>query len=63
MGVELDVLVGHPEHELLFVAVQVARRWLEEPKSAGQPSRRVLRDIWSYHIRVYTKCRYLTKAP
>ena len=25
MGIELDVLVGHPEHELLFVAVQVAR--------------------------------------
>ncbi|WP_165678740.1 BRO-N domain-containing protein [Metapseudomonas otitidis] len=25
MGVELDVLVGHPEHELLFVATQVAR--------------------------------------
>lgn len=25
MGIELDVLVGHPEHDLLFVAVQVAR--------------------------------------
>lgn len=25
MGIELDVLVGHPEHELLFVANQVAR--------------------------------------
>lgn len=25
MGVELDVLTGHPEHELLFVATQVAR--------------------------------------
>ncbi|MEN5236890.1 BRO family protein [Pseudomonas sp. TWI923] len=25
MGIELDVLVGHPEHELLFVATQVAR--------------------------------------
>lgn len=24
MGIELDVLVGHPEHELLFVATQVA---------------------------------------
>ncbi|WP_200992812.1 BRO-N domain-containing protein [Pseudomonas cichorii] len=23
MGIELDVLVGHPEHELLFVATQV----------------------------------------
>jgi prophage antirepressor-like protein len=25
MGIELDVLVGHPEHELLFVVSQVAR--------------------------------------
>lgn len=25
MGIELDVLVGHPEYELLFVATQVAR--------------------------------------
>ncbi|WP_047302450.1 Bro-N domain-containing protein [Pseudomonas fluorescens] len=24
MGIELDVLVGHPEHELLFMAFQVA---------------------------------------
>ncbi|MDP9708409.1 UNVERIFIED_ORG: prophage antirepressor-like protein [Pseudomonas fluorescens] len=24
MGIELDALVGHPEHELLFVAYQVA---------------------------------------
>jgi prophage antirepressor-like protein len=25
MGIELDVLVGHPEHELLFLATQVAK--------------------------------------
>ena len=25
MGIELDVLVGHPQHDLLFVATQVAR--------------------------------------
>jgi prophage antirepressor-like protein len=25
MGIELDVLVGHPEHDLLFVATQTAR--------------------------------------
>ncbi|OCX22351.1 hypothetical protein BBI09_03635 [Stutzerimonas xanthomarina] len=25
MGIELDILIGHPEHELLFVATQVAR--------------------------------------
>ncbi|MGV8736322.1 MAG: BRO-N domain-containing protein [Pseudomonas asiatica] len=25
MGIELDVLVGHPEHDLLFVATQVGK--------------------------------------
>lgn len=25
MGIELDILVGHPEHDLLFIATQVAR--------------------------------------
>jgi prophage antirepressor-like protein len=25
MGIELDVLIGHPEHDLLFIATQVAR--------------------------------------
>lgn len=35
MGIELDVLVGHPEHELLFVATQVARAaGLKEPSHA-----------------------------
>ncbi|MFV3378100.1 hypothetical protein ACNE9Y_28675 [Pseudomonas sp. NY11226] len=35
MGTELDVLVGHPEHELLFVATQVARAaGLKNPSNA-----------------------------
>jgi len=25
MGIELDVLVGHPQHEVLFVATKMAR--------------------------------------
>lgn len=25
MGIELDILVGHPEHDILFIATQVAR--------------------------------------
>lgn len=25
MGIELDVLTGHPEHELVFVSTQAAR--------------------------------------
>lgn len=25
MGIELDVLIGHPEHDVLFIATQVAR--------------------------------------
>ncbi|MGE6793060.1 BRO-N domain-containing protein [Pseudomonas guineae] len=37
MGIELDVLVGHPEHELLFVANQVARAaGLKNPSTAVQ---------------------------
>lgn len=47
MGIELDVLVGHPEHDLLFVATQVARATgLKNPshavsnyqRCAGQPA-------------------------
>lgn len=35
MGIELDVLVGHPEHDLLFIATQVARSvGLKNPSSA-----------------------------
>lgn len=35
MGVELDVLTGHPGHELLFIATQVARAaGLQNPSSA-----------------------------
>ncbi|WP_268796625.1 BRO-N domain-containing protein [Pseudomonas huanghezhanensis] len=37
MGIELDVLVGHPEHDLLFVATQVARAaGLKNPKNLTQ---------------------------
>ncbi|WP_312723263.1 BRO-N domain-containing protein [Stutzerimonas nitrititolerans] len=25
MGIELDILIGHPEHDILFIATQVAR--------------------------------------
>lgn len=33
MGIELDVLIGHPDHDLLFVATQVARAaGLKDPK-------------------------------
>lgn len=37
MGIELDVLTGHPEHDLLFVATQVARAaGLKSPGTAIQ---------------------------
>lgn len=37
MGIELDVLVGHPEHDLLFVATQVARTaGLKNAKASAQ---------------------------
>lgn len=34
MGIELDVLVGHPEHDLLFLATQAAA-------AAGMPNAKV----------------------
>ncbi|MDN5674099.1 MAG: hypothetical protein L0G86_02360 [Pseudomonas sp.] len=40
MGIELDVLVGHPEHDLLFVATQVARAaGLKDPADAINQAR------------------------
>lgn len=42
MGIELDVLVGHPEHDLLFVATQVARAaGLKDPANLVSESRKV----------------------
>ncbi|MGO2705272.1 BRO-N domain-containing protein [Pseudomonas helleri] len=42
MGIELDVLVGHPEHDLLFVATQVARAaGLKNPANLVSESRKV----------------------
>ncbi|WP_130871589.1 Bro-N domain-containing protein [Pseudomonas bubulae] len=42
MGIELDVLVGHPEHDLLFVATQVARAaGLKQPANSASAFRRV----------------------
>ena len=41
MGIELDVLTGHPEHDLLFVATQVARAaGLKNPANAISESRK-----------------------
>lgn len=41
MGIELDVLVGHPDHKLLFVATQVARAaGLKNPSHAVSNARR-----------------------
>ncbi len=45
MGIELDVLVGHPEHDLLFIAAQVARgSGLKDPSNAVHHVRK-LRDF------------------
>jgi prophage antirepressor-like protein len=42
MGIELDVLTGHPEHDLLFVATQVARAaGLKDPKGAVNKARQL----------------------
>ena len=41
MGIELDVLVGHPEHDLLFIATQAARAaGLRDPASRIRDSKR-----------------------
>ncbi|WP_312225069.1 BRO family protein [Stutzerimonas nitrititolerans] len=41
MGIELDVLIGHPEHRLLFIATQVARAaGLKNPSSATYEAKR-----------------------
>ncbi|GLH35680.1 hypothetical protein BR1R5_50690 [Pseudomonas sp. BR1R-5] len=43
MGIELDVLVGHPEHDLLFMGTQVARcAGLKNPHHAVSNWRRNL---------------------
>jgi prophage antirepressor-like protein len=43
MGIELDVLVGHPEHDLLFVATQVARAaGLKDPGGSVKSSLRTM---------------------
>ncbi|MCQ4310695.1 hypothetical protein NAV33_02115 [Pseudomonas stutzeri] len=42
MGIELDILVGHPEHDILFIATQVARAaGLKDPKGAVNKARRL----------------------
>jgi len=47
MGIELDVLVGHPEHDLLFIANQVARAaGLKNPSDAIYSVRK-LKDFGS----------------
>lgn len=42
MGIELDVLVGHPEHDLLFVATQVAEAsGLANPRQSVRNGRKL----------------------
>lgn len=37
MGIELDILTGHPEHDVLFIASQAAKAaGLKNPKSGVQ---------------------------
>jgi prophage antirepressor-like protein len=44
MGIELDVLIGHPEHDLLFVATQVARAaGLKNPAVSASDFAKVMR--------------------
>lgn len=44
MAIELDVLVGHPDHDLLFVATQVARAaGLKQPAGNASDFAKVMR--------------------
>lgn len=37
MGIELDILMGHPDHDILFIATQVARAaGLKDPTNASK---------------------------
>ncbi|MCY1287192.1 hypothetical protein D9M70_361790 [compost metagenome] len=41
MGIELDILVGHPEHDILFIATQVARAaGLKDPAASSNLARK-----------------------
>jgi len=42
MGIELDILIGHPEHDILFIATQVARAaGLKDPSTAVYQARKL----------------------
>lgn len=42
MGIELDILIGHPEHDILFIATQVARAaGLKDPATAVSDYRKL----------------------
>ncbi|WP_162976727.1 BRO-N domain-containing protein [Pseudomonas aeruginosa] len=56
MGIELDVLVGHPEHELLFVATQVAgAAGLSHPSQSVAQCRARLKAGFKLQ-EIYQKC-------
>lgn len=46
MGIELDVLVGHPQHELMFIANQVAHA--AGLKDAAHKARNVAKTLKGY---------------
>lgn len=44
LGIELDILIGHPEHDLLFIATQVARAaGLKDPAGSAAWFAKILR--------------------
>lgn len=61
MGIELDVLVGHPGHDLLFVATQVARAAGLKNPSAVITNQRITYGVekgliqWKGLLRVYSE--------
>lgn len=63
MGIQLDVLVGHPEHDLLFVATQVAAAGLKNPKESVRNARQLRGAGAQLQTLVNKKCTNVPTDP
>lgn len=61
MGIELDVLVGHPEHELLFVANQVAHA--SGLKDSSHKARDIAKTETAYRVSEVLGADYALMKP
>ena len=61
MGIELDVLVGHPEHELLFLANQVAHA--SGLKDSSHKARDIAKTETAYRVSEVLGADYALMKP